>query len=670
MSKTSLLSATAFATIAALSSSSAIAQEKANDEGITLERVVITATKRLQDAFSTAGEVATVEADELERRGLTSVDQLDRVFTDIHIRQRSSRAYSNITLRGQSSVDFYNPSTQLYVDGLPQDQALFSQMLPETLERIEVLYGPQGTLYGRGAIGGVINVVTRKPDDELRAEVNGTMTNLGPKAGLYVNTPLIEDTLYGDLSFSALNEDGEMEDMVTRAEVGESKDRWGQVRLRYAPTDSPLDVMVSAGRTTRSSGEERFVMESMLDERTALPVPSYYKLTSNNFGLTASYDLGEATVTSQTGYQNRSLDRTIFGSYTPEWQKTLSQELRLASNPDAGNAIDYVVGLYYQDLDFKRNVPASFLTSHQDIRSSAAFGEATWHATDKLDLLAGVRFDYEEVKADTALAGNARSNSDDFSAVSPKAGVSYKITDELLAYGLFSTGFKAGGFTRAVTPGNIGFSYDPQHTYNYEAGLKASLFDGVLELASSVYFTRTDDYQLSVGPVQGQYLQNVGEVESKGANLTARWQATDALQIKSGIAYNDTYFSAYRNPSNPGVNLTGNQVPYAPRVTANLGAEYTFDLPDDHGELIARAGMTYIGKTYFNEANTLGQKEYALFDAGLTWKKNEAVAAEFFIDNIADETYSVYGFNAGPSFGNVYQLGKGRTFGGRLSIKF
>lgn len=129
----------------------------------------------MQEAFEVPATVAIVEAQELQDRGIASAGELDRAFVGTNIRSRSNRAYTNVTVRGQSSVDYYEPSVQLYVDGLPQDPSIFSQLLPAGLDSVELLYGPQGTLYGRGAIGGVINVVTRKPDNELRVDTAGAL---------------------------------------------------------------------------------------------------------------------------------------------------------------------------------------------------------------------------------------------------------------------------------------------------------------------------------------------------------------------------------------------------------------------------------------------------------------------------------------------------------------
>lgn len=649
----------------ALCAGNAVAQDAVTEAA--LPTVTVTATKRDQKADDIAGAFDTAGQSAFGPRGLNSVDQIDRVFTDVNIRKRSSRAYTNVTIRGQSSVDYYNPTAQLYVDGLPQDQALFSQLLPQGLEQVEILYGPQGTLYGRGAVGGIISVVTRKPDGKLRVDASADIDQRGHGTQLLLNTPLMQDGLFADLAVGSRKDRGEMKNMMTGARLGDGSDVNGRMRLRYAPANSPLDLMLTAARDTLRSDEEYYVVGPDLGARQALPMPSHYKLRTDSFGLNAAYDLGAATLSSLTGFQDRNFDRTIFATYTPETQRTLSQELRLVSKP--GSSIDYVAGLYYQDLDFKRDVPAATLGSKQNIRSIAAYGEATWHATARLDVVPGLRFERERARADTSYGAMALGGEKTFHATSPKLGLNYRLSDDLTVYGLYSTGFKAGGYTRAVTPQNIGYTYDPQTTRNLETGFRSELLDHRLELAGSAYFMRTRDYQLSVGPVQGQYLQNAGEVETKGASLNARWQATRSLYLKAGAALNDTKFTRYADAATPGVNLTGNKVPYAPNATGNLSAEYTIALAGG-GRLIPRAGISYVGKTWFNETNTVGQQAYALYTAGVSWQLNQMLSADLSIDNLTDKAYAVYAFAAGAPYGTLYQVGKGRTAGVRINARY
>jgi pesticin/yersiniabactin receptor len=664
--KFSFMSGVSLAAIAAaLSCGQALAQDA---EVTVLEAITVTATKRVQEAFEVAATVEQAGGEELRERGVVSLGQLDKVFADTSIKPRSSRAYTNVTIRGQSSVDFYNPSVQVYVDGLPQDPTTLAQLLPAGIENVELLYGPQGTLYGRGAIGGVVNVVTRKPDNIFRVDASGSLSTLGGDASLLVNVPIVDGVLYGDAAITYRREADDYTVMGTDDKIGGTDDINGRLRLRYAPDDSPLDITVTAQRGRVTSSEEQFVMEADVAERIALPVPSEYTLDSTNIGITASYDLGNATITSISGYQETDLDRTIFGTYTPERQKTFSQELRLASNPDQGNAIDYVVGVYGQALDFERDIPAYSLLSQQDIYSYALFGEVTWHATDRLDITPGLRFDYEYAKAHAE--GTVMLDDDaSFTALSPKIGASYALTDEWRLYGLFSTGFKAGGFTRNVTVENIAFTYDPQHTYNFEGGVKYRSLDGRLEASLAGYYNITKDYQMFVGVQPVQYLQNVGEVTAAGLNLSVRAEVLDAVGITGGLGINRTTFTDYHNPVTPTVNRTGNVVPYAPEVTGNIALDYTFDLGDRWGQLIPRVGLTYTSAVYFDETNTIGQKAYALVDLGISWKVNDNAVADIFVNNVFDETYATYGFTD-TTYGNLYQLGSGRTFGGRVSFTF
>jgi pesticin/yersiniabactin receptor len=657
-------------TVLAIASAIAPLSAHAQSSGVvTLDEITVVSTKRAENPHDVAGTIESATQEELTQRNITTLDQIDRVFPDINIRSRSSRAYSNITIRGQSSVDFYNPTAQVYVDGLPQDQANFGQILPQTLERVEVLYGPQGTLYGRGAIGGVVNVVTRKPDNEVRGGATLDAGNGMMQTGAYLNTPLIKDVLYGDVALTYRNEPDAYRLLSTNLPIGGSDDVNGRVRLRYAPVGSPLDVMVTAARDNLYSEEEQFVPKANLSQRLAYPVPSFYWLKTSSFGLNASYDLGPAKITALTSYQDRYLNRTIFGSYSPEAQDTLSQEFRIASNPNKGSPIDYVIGSYVQQLNFERRVPAAMQISQQTINSYAGFGDLTWHVTNRLDLTGGIRYDYEVADAN-AVGAVTLSGTKASSAPSYKAAIGYALTDELRVYGLYSTGFKAGGFTRTVAPQNIAFTYEPQTTQNFEVGAKYRAPNGRLELSAAAYYSTTKDYQLFVGLQPFQYLQNVGEVESKGFDFTIKALPTDHLRLTAGLGLNQTLFTKYNNPTTPGVSLVGNTVPYAPPVTLNAGAEYLIDLPVGYGQLIPNVAVSYIGKTFFDETNTVRQDAYALLDGGISWKQSKNLTADVYVRNITDKLYTTYGFNGGPFLGELYQVARGRTFGARMSLTF
>ena len=628
-----------------------------------------TASKRPQDRLDVPAGIGVVTGEELATRNMASISDLDRVFPDVNIRSRSTRAYTNITVRGQSAVDFYNPTVGIYIDGLPQDQISFAQLLPLGLEQAELLYGPQGTLFGRNTVGGVLNITTRKPGNEAHFESLATVSGLERGAAVLASAPIVKNVLYGDVALGYRAEDGEYVDMATMADIGDTKDRSGRVRLRYAPTGGPVDIMLMAGRSEIESDEERLVQQPFIKRRLAFPLPSHYTLETDSFGVTASYDLGFAKVSSLTGYQDRKFDRTVFGDYTPEDQETFNQEFTLASDLRLKNPIDYVFGLYFQNIDFERRTPFHFQTTSQTIDSYAAYGEVTWHVTDRFDVTPGLRYDYE-----VADGGGVGVNTFDVEktseAWSPKIALSYKLSEPWRVYGLYSTGFKPGGIVRSVTPGLTSVTYDPQLTDNFEVGTKYRSRDGRIELWAAAYYNVSDDYQLSVGPVTGKYIRNAGEVESKGINLTAKVEPWENFRVTAGLGLNDSTFTKYSNPDVPTQNFTGNTLPYAPEVTANANFEYAVPLGYGLGFAVPHFGVTYLSEIYFDESNTIGQGGYTLLDAGLTWKPSDNVSAEIFVENITDEIYTTYGFDAGFPIGPVYQLGQGRTAGASLRITY
>ena len=157
------------------------------------------------------------------------------------------------------------------------------------------------------------------------------MNSLGRSAQFLLNMPLVKDALLAEVAVGTRKERGEMRDLRTGARLGDGEDVNGRFRLRYAPNGGPLDVVFTAARDSLRSDEEYYVLGPDLKQRMALPVPSHYKLKTDSFGLNVAYDFGSATFSALTGYQDRDFDRTIFATYTPEAQKTFSQEFRLAS---------------------------------------------------------------------------------------------------------------------------------------------------------------------------------------------------------------------------------------------------------------------------------------------------------------------------------------------------
>ena len=638
------------------------AQEEAGT--IMLGTIYITGAKRVQDQLSFPGTVAQIGGEEAASAGVTGVDGIDRLFPGVAVDARSSRVYANFTVRGQASLDFYNPSVQLYVDGLPQDAATLGQMFPVGLETVEMLYGPQGTLYGRGAVGGVVNVTTVKPGEGTPFFVGVAGGNGGYSFGLKGEAKLGEG-LWADLSLGRNRQDDDLTGMMSGAPLGGTTESRAQLRLRYAPEGSPWDVMFTAARNEVSSTEEQFVMGTALDARQAVPFPSFYDHDTTSLGLTASYDLGWGELTSVTGWQDRFLDRTIFGSYTPEWQETLTQEFRLSSTGEG--PVDYVAGLFFSRSDFRREAYGS--ATDQRTRSFAAFADLTWHVSDRFSITPGLRFDYEETEASASglVTLNAK---DDWSAVSPKLGFSYEISPEWQGYGLISSGFKAGGFTRTLTAANIAYTYDPSKTWNAEVGLKYQSADGALQAQVAAYWSRTDDYQMFVGTAPAQYLQNVGEVTAKGIDASLRY-ASGGWGISGGVSLTDSKFTGYADPTNPAASYEGNRVPYAPKATARLAVDYTFDLGPGKGQLVPRIGVTHQGKIWFDEGNAIGQDSYTLLDAGIAWKMENGAVLDFYATNLTDKTYASYGFDASAyGLGNVYQLGRGREIGIRFTKSF
>jgi pesticin/yersiniabactin receptor len=219
--------------------------------------------------------VSVRSTEELRAAGVEKIADLEKVFPGLTVRSRGNRAYANFTVRGMSSPDFYNPSVQILVDGVPQAAASFTQDLID-VERVEFLRGPQGVLYGANAFGGVLNITTRQ-SRENTASISGTVSNLKSGAQASTTGVIVPGSTFLDLAIKREWDRGEIDDLLTGKNGIDSGNMFaGRVGLRYAPRGGPFDMGLTYSYDRVRTHEEFYLRDEMIDRRKydlALPYP-------------------------------------------------------------------------------------------------------------------------------------------------------------------------------------------------------------------------------------------------------------------------------------------------------------------------------------------------------------------------------------------------------------
>jgi len=614
--------------------------------------------------------VSVRSAEELRATGVEKVADLEKVFPGLTVRSRGNRAYANFTVRGMSSPDFYNPSVQVLIDGVPQSAASMTQDLIN-VDRVEFLRGPQGVLYGANAFGGVLNIISRQPRENT-ASASGTVSNLRSGAQAAATGVLIPQTAFLDLALKREWDRGEIDDLLTgKDDIDSGNSFAGRASLRYAPLGGPFDMALTYAYDRVRSHEEFYIRDELLKKREYdLPIPyPFLDRRTQTASASWNYRLGGFTLTSITAFQDVDMTRDLYGYEFPETEKAFSQEMRLAyagPGPFSG-----VAGVYIRNSDFSREV--SYRADRNEIGTDtlAAFGEITWHATERLDFTSGVRVTRDRSSIDYELpAFLSFSDSAEFHSTQPKISIGYKLNGLTRVYALVSQGYKPGGFQHAiVNPANPADfeAYDPETAWNYEVGFRTSMFRRSFDLSAAIYHIVSDDKQIYVGPVGQQVIRNAGEAESTGIEIEAQWRPTDRLTFRANANYGRSEFTHFID-AGAGVDYSGNRVPYAPDFTAALSARYVFEQRYLGATTALLGGMRYASRTYFDEANSLSQGAFAIYDAAVEFSWDNGLALKLFANNITDEIYREYSYLSGPQ---VLSLpSEGRMVGMTLSVKY
>jgi iron complex outermembrane recepter protein len=694
------------------------------DQG--LEEVVVTATKTgAQSVQHIPIAISTFTGDQLSESNIQTTQDLQGYVPNLSISQ--STTYAEIYIRGIGSSNFIggsDPSTTVQVDGiyLSRPYAQFADFLD--VERVEVLRGPQGTLYGRNAVGGTINVISRQPTDEFKAENQlsvGDFSLLRDQA--YVSGPIIAGELQGSLSASYTSHGPYIDNIVSSGrDIADEHNRAIRGQLRFEPADTidattRLDYMVShdaQGMPTTLLAPFDPVTNRILGDFTkvATDEPEGYRTTNwgvaedINVSFTPGLKLRSLTAfraSSTEGYIDADgTDQNLLAGYQAEHDRQVSQEVNLVGNYTKFN---FVAGVYYlhekDTLDITASViPAGVAAVYLPTFTTdaeALFAQGTYHLTDQLDLTAGARYTWEQkdmlqnggvylnpsgqiyIGQPSSMLRAVPASFDlpsNFHSPTPKFGLQWTPADNLMLYVSATRGFKSGGYNFSSNDASTA-PFAPEKVWSYEVGVKSSWFDHRLRAnLTGFYYDYTNlQVQEIIGPAE-ESITNAATATNKGIELEVAARPVSGLDLIVNMATLDATYSKYLGapvPASVGggvADASGKRLDQAPSYSGNLAAQYT--LPLSRGDSVdGRVEYNFQGREYFEPTNYYveSQKAYGTLNLVVGYTTpGGAWRLSLWGKNLADTRYFVAIGDNGATFSGV--PGAPRTFGATLTTKW
>ena len=628
--------------------------------------IIVSARRREESLMDTPVAITAINAAMIESKAAVNIGDLTGAAPNLLItNQNSGAAAANLSIRGLTYADIeksQEPTVGVVVDGVFIGTSTGQYFDFFDIEQIEVLRGPQGTLFGRNTIGGVINITRTRPTGEfgVRAEATyGRFDTLATRA--VVNVPVTEDGSVAAKLFYFHNEsDGWYKQAQTGDPRGFSNNENFGGSLLIAPVGSAFDALLTVEKQIQkmdpvvanlTNDTELFAAfipaeevnrNNQGDLYTIFTLPNVSNYSAPSATLEMNLDLGNVTLTSVTGYrdmkenQTQDFDGSSVDLYFTRRQQTyeqFSQELRAGG--DLGGALDYVVGVYYFESDYEllqhtrlfgfdpSTDPVEFDANPQNVigstESIALFGDFNWAFSDQWRLSFGGRFTRDKKSLSNAFGGvQIGEGSDTFKKFTPKVGVDYQPNPDTLLYASWSQGYRSGGFSpRAGSPQSAATSYGPETVDSFEVGGKFDLANGDLQINIAAFYSKYEDLHqnttlfCSVCATQNETItSNVGSANVKGLEMDFTATPAEGLRITGSLGLLDSEFKGFVvGGISPVTGLvvpydfSGNDLIYNPDLTASVAASYR--IPVSFGEVITNVGFRHIGR-YDQQISTGG----------------------------------------------------------------
>ena len=645
---------------------SATSQAQASATEQTIEEVIVTATRRAESVQDVPISVSVVSADAIEATGTIDMKELSVMVPNFVFAESPNQGLSFMAIRGMysrtepQSIGF-DSSVGVYVDGVFHSRQFNANANMGEVERVEVLRGPQGTLFGRNTISGAVNITTKKPSaDEIHGDVS---LEIGDRSLVHargtLNIPVIDDTLAIKLFAEKREKDGYVDNITTgNDDLGNQDRSSGRLQLRYTPTDrTTFDLSISA---YESESDDYFFehTDGFASDGRDFTTINDFENTSEielfNTSLVIEHEFsGGYTLTSTTAFLDDELnfDADIEATANPVVDITtfvgaeyFSQELRLASPAD--RRYDFIIGLYY-DTEESQNydtifagagfpfppVQNSFINrggNTLDRDSYAAFAHANFDLNETVTLFGGLRYTDETKEQKThpstcnnfftcVILGNPALTQTVDAPVDVTldewtwtAGLRYHARENVMIYGSVGTGIKSGAFNNTANPaGDFAANNlvtDHEEVTSYELGMKSSWLDRRVNLNLAVFHMDYDDLQvrlgcLACGPggIPLAFLSNAGTATSEGLELEMVVLPAESLTITFGAGYVDSTYDKLPDVEDP--RRSGGFFDASGNTIA-FAPEWTLNTSVEHtaelmgGTLTSRLNLSYIDERF------------------------------------------------------------------------
>ena len=682
------------------------------DASKQLDEVIVTAEKKEENVQAIPSSISALNAKSINDYRLWNSKDITAIVPNLYSANPGDGR--NVTsIRGITSSS-YDPAVTTYIDGV--NQFTLDTYIPQLfdVERIEVLRGPQGTLYGRNAMGGVINIITRQPTNKPNGFLEVSAGNYGEQRYTgAIRTPIKKDKLFFGAAFLYDRLNGYYTNEYDNSNFDKQHSVGGNYYLKYLVNDQWSVAFNAKHLANRNYGS--FPLAPSADAAFADPFKvnqnAVAKLVDNTFNtsLTANYSGPDFNFSTQTSYQSNyryyatPIDGdfspadavTIVNNYGNKWNniKVVTEELRFTSPASTTSRLKWTAGsyLFYQNVPNKQAThfgkDASLVGSPDSnyaiinttkARSSGAalYAQSEYAITKRIKVVFGIRYDYQhskeevlgEYQPDASPVPVFETQPDtsanvSYNAFSPKLSVAYHPLTNVDLFASYSRGYRTGGLTQlGADPSQPPlYAYKPEYSDNFELGVKNTFLENRLRANVSFFYTTITDAQVPtlVLPAAITVTKNAGSLASKGMDAELAATVLKGLEATYNFGYTDAKYTKLKLSQNGSeIDLSGNRQIFTPDVTSLLALQYNISLiPSSRLQLIIRGEWIYLGKQYFDLTNSIAQSPYNLLNTRLGLKIKHA-ELYFWERNMANVKYIAYGYDFGAA-----HLGNPRTFG-------